>query len=95
MPRIPRSRVSPFLRLVSGAALLTLLAHGLALAQANGKLQIHHVNVGQGDGILLISPLGETASFESFKMLNPAIPPPASPPPASRRRAQSRGAKLW
>ena len=64
MPRIPRSRVSPFLRMVSGAALLTLLAHGLALAQANGKLQIHHVNVGQGDGILLISPLGETAFFD-------------------------------
>src|SRR5574341_1367131 len=57
MPRIPHSRrVTPFLRLCLGAALALLLAPALALAQANGKLQIHHVNVGQGDGILLISP---------------------------------------
>lgn len=36
-----------------------------ASAQANGKLQIHFMNVGQGDGALLISPLGETALFDS------------------------------
>ena len=61
---LPRSRRStPFPRLLLGAA-LALLVPALALAQANGKLQIHHVNVGQGDGILLISPLGETAFFD-------------------------------
>lgn len=43
---------------------------GLALAQANGKLQIHHVNVGQGDGILLVSPLGQTALFDDGQYLN-------------------------
>ena len=46
------------------AALALVLLPGLALAQANGKLQVHHVKVGQGDGILLISPLGQTALFD-------------------------------
>jgi beta-lactamase superfamily II metal-dependent hydrolase len=48
-------------------ALFTLalvLLPALALAQANGKLQVHHIQVGQGDGILLISPLGQTALFD-------------------------------
>lgn len=31
---------------------------------ANGKLQIHFMDVGQGDGALLISPLGETVLFD-------------------------------
>ena len=35
-----------------------------ALGQANGKLQIHFMDVGQGDGAVLISPLGETAMFD-------------------------------
>lgn len=52
------------------AALTLALAPALALAQANGKLQIHHVNVGQGDGILLISPLGETALFDNGNYLS-------------------------
>ncbi len=35
---------------------------GSAPAQlGNGKLQIHHINVGQGDGILIISPQGQLA----------------------------------
>jgi beta-lactamase superfamily II metal-dependent hydrolase len=52
------------LRLLIPAALVLLLVPTLALAAGNGKLQIHHINVGQGDGILLISPLGETALFD-------------------------------
>jgi len=35
------------------------------LAQSNGKLQIHFMDVGQGDGTLLISPLGETVLFDN------------------------------
>jgi beta-lactamase superfamily II metal-dependent hydrolase len=36
-----------------------------AFGQANGKLQIHFMNVGQGDGALLISPNGETVLFDN------------------------------
>jgi beta-lactamase superfamily II metal-dependent hydrolase len=35
-----------------------------AFGQANGKLQIHFMNVGQGDGALLVSPGGETVLFD-------------------------------
>jgi beta-lactamase superfamily II metal-dependent hydrolase len=35
-----------------------------AIGQANGKLQIHFIDVGQGDGAVLISPLGETVLFD-------------------------------
>ena len=52
------------LRLLIPAALVLLLVPALALAAGNGKLQVHHIDVGQGDGILLISPLGETALFD-------------------------------
>lgn len=37
---------------------------GIASAQANGKLQIHHMDVGQGDGAVLISPGGEVVIFD-------------------------------
>lgn len=36
-----------------------------ALSQENGKLQIHFMAVGQGDGAILISPLGETVLFDN------------------------------
>lgn len=36
-----------------------------ALAQANGKLQIHFMNVGQGDGALVVSPGGETVLVDN------------------------------
>src|SRR5262245_4646004 len=52
------------LRPAAGAALATLLVPAVALALGNGKLQIHHIDVGQGDGALLISPLGQTALFD-------------------------------
>lgn len=45
-------------------ALLALFLPATALALGNGKLQIHHIDVGQGDGTLLISPLGQTALFD-------------------------------
>ncbi len=35
-----------------------------AQAQSNGKLQLHFMDVGQGDGALLISPRGETVLFD-------------------------------
>lgn len=34
-------------------------------AQVNGKLQIHFMNVGQGDGAVLISPQGEIVLFDT------------------------------
>jgi hypothetical protein len=66
MPRIPVCRrVTPFLRLLFATALIPLLlVPGFAFAQANGKLQIFHVDVGQGDGALLISPQGQMAFFD-------------------------------
>lgn len=36
-----------------------------ACGQANGKLQLHFMNVGQGDGALLVSPGGETVLFDN------------------------------
>ncbi len=51
------------------ALALTATAPLMAYAVGNGKLQIHHVNVDQGDGILLISPLGQTALFDDGNYL--------------------------
>src|SRR5437867_423473 len=48
--------------LILGLALFGLAA--AASGQENGKLQIHFINVGQGDGALLISPQGETVLFD-------------------------------
>jgi len=45
-------------------ASLLLLAASL-WAQANGRLQIHFIDAGQGDAALLISPLGETVLFDN------------------------------
>jgi len=44
--------------------ILFLAMAGQVIAQANGKLQIHYIDVGQGDGALLISPKGETVLFD-------------------------------
>src|SRR5258706_4827228 len=66
----PPIRCSPPLRPASGAALAALLVPAVALALGNGKLQIHHIDVGQGDGALIISPNGETALFDDGNYLN-------------------------
>lgn len=42
-----------------------LLWPPVLLPQANGKLQIHFMAVGQGDGAVLISPLGEVVLFDN------------------------------
>lgn len=36
-----------------------------AFGQANGKLQIHYMDVGQGDGAVLISPNGQVVFFDN------------------------------
>jgi beta-lactamase superfamily II metal-dependent hydrolase len=36
-----------------------------ALAQGNGKLQLHFMDVGQGDGALLVTPGGQTVLFDN------------------------------
>lgn len=45
--------------------LLFLLTVQVSFSQQNGKLQIHFMNVGQGDGAVLISPLGEVVLFDN------------------------------
>ena len=68
---------SPVRRLLSAArshvfpaAFALLLIPAVAFALGNGKLQIHHVDIGQGDGMLLISPLGQTALFDDGTYTN-------------------------
>lgn len=46
-------------------ALAVLVCAVSAYGQANGKLQIHYMDVGQGDGAVLISPLGEVVLFDN------------------------------
>lgn len=47
-------------------SILTILfIASAAYSQANGKLQIHFMDVGQGDGAVLISPLGEVVLFDN------------------------------
>lgn len=51
-----------------------LLFTATAFGQANDKLQIHFLDVRQGDGALLISPLGETVLFDNGKRGNCDLP---------------------
>jgi competence protein ComEC len=46
-------------KLLLFCAASVLLSPLCVYPQANGKLQIHFIDVGQGDAILLVSPLGE------------------------------------
>ncbi len=62
------------LRITSALLSTILCLPALAVAQANGTLQIHYMDVGQGDGAVLISPLGQvvvltTASSTSVRSL--------------------------
>jgi beta-lactamase superfamily II metal-dependent hydrolase len=43
---------------------LVMLLANFAFGQANGKLQLHFMDVGQGDAALLVSPGGETVLFD-------------------------------
>lgn len=54
-----RSLTRPILLAISALA-ITAVAFG----QANGKLQIHYIDVGQGDAAVLISPLGQVVLFD-------------------------------
>ncbi len=53
-----------------------LLAAAVAplFGQENGKLQLHFMNVGQGDGAVLISPLGEVVLFDDGVRNNCDLP---------------------
>jgi hypothetical protein len=42
-----------------------LAVAGRADGQANGNLQIHHMDVGQGDGAIPISPGGQVVLFDA------------------------------
>jgi len=45
--------------------IVLLVVNAFAFGQAqDGKLQIHHIDVGQGDGAVLISPKGEIVLFD-------------------------------
>lgn len=58
-------------RLALLTTLFVLLAPAsLFAAVGNGKLQIHHVDVGQGDGALVITPGGQTALFDDGTYVN-------------------------
>jgi len=53
---------------LSTSVLVSLVAFALFVptgTSANGKLAIHFMDVGQGDGALLISPQGETVLFDN------------------------------
>ena len=57
------------------ATLLVLtLWPAIAFSQANGKLQIHFIDVGQGDGAVLISPGGEVVLFDDGVRNNCNLP---------------------
>lgn len=63
MMRIPVRRRSLFTGLLAALA-LAIAPFTAAAVTGNGKLQIHHIQVGQGDGMILISPNGQTAMFD-------------------------------
>ncbi len=57
-------------RRLSLVAAWVLLCASAALGQANGNLQIHFMDVGQGDGAVLISPGGQVVLFDDGAMKN-------------------------
>lgn len=52
-------------RLLGVLAVVVLGWQSVPQTQANGKLQIHFMDVGQGDGAILISPGGQTVLFDN------------------------------
>ena len=47
--------------------LATVAAISLSAQVADGKLQIHHIDIGQGDAAVLISPNGKVVLFDAGK----------------------------
>lgn len=64
-----RTRIT-LLRIVAVLALASAATPIRVSAQANGNLQLHFMDVGQGDGTLLISPKGETVLFDDGVLNN-------------------------
>ncbi len=52
------------MKLMSVLLGLVLTVPAVAHGQANGKLQIHFIDVAQGDAVLIISPGGETVLID-------------------------------
>lgn len=69
--------------------LLALLFSAIAAAQENGKLQLHLMDVGQGDHAVLISPQGETSAAMTARTTSPS---PRNPASVSRLRPKARAA---
>jgi hypothetical protein len=61
------------------AAALLIFGASPALGQANGNLQLHFMNVGQGDGAVLISPGGQIVLFDSGVRNNCDLPAQPAP----------------
>jgi beta-lactamase superfamily II metal-dependent hydrolase len=59
-----RETAGPIPRTVLAVLAVCVFWSSVALAQANGKLQIHHIDVGQGDGAVLVSPGGQVVLFD-------------------------------
>ncbi len=70
MHGIPHYVLRSLRRSLSAALLLSFLPAAAFAIAGNGKLQIHHIDVGQGDGALVISPNGQTALFDDGNYLN-------------------------
>ncbi len=64
------SRTAVFRALPIAGILALALAPRDLTAQGNGKLQIHFMDVGQGDGAVLISPKGEVVLFDDGVLHN-------------------------
>lgn len=59
-------------RRVLSAFLFVLLVASIIFGQANGKLQIHFMDVGESDAAILISPEGETAYLMMARQPKPS-----------------------
>jgi competence protein ComEC len=63
-PYLQEKRTLAAMTTIGKSFLICLSLSTLAFAQANGKLQLHFIDVGQGDAAVLISPLGETVLLD-------------------------------
>lgn len=71
---MPSTMLSRLVYLSTAGATALSLAAWPADAQANGRLQLHFMNVGQGDGALLITPRGTTVLFDNGVRNNCDLP---------------------